>query len=158
MKHCLNEKTLLALHGGEGSTEERVHVESCLNCARRYRQLADDLKDIVSVLKQAPPPPQTARRSLAGTGWRWSLAAAIAGLAFLLGRMTTAGILGVPRFHPAAEPAAQVASVDQELADAGDATIGSTYALYVDNLITQEDESDSSQVTEDTWTNDSDGL
>ena len=158
MKNCLDEKALLSLHDGDGSPEDRAHVESCLSCARRYRQLADDLKDIVEVLKQ-PPPPQASRHWSTSAGLRWSMAAAIVGVAFLLGRMTTVSAIGASFFHHAAQPATQVAAADLGPAAGGDTTIASAYGMYVDNLIGQEDDADPNQMAvEDTWTNDSDGL
>src|SRR5262245_2599411 len=98
MKNCLSEKSLLLLHQGEGSVAERAHLESCLDCARRYRQLVDDIKEVVTILKQ--PPTTHAVRVPRMYAWvRWSLAAAVVAIAFLLGRMTTAGVLGGSGFH-----------------------------------------------------------
>ena len=147
MKNCLNENTLQLLHDGEGSPEERAHLESCLNCARRYRQLADDIDDLISVLKQPPPP--IARKAPVYSGLRWSLAAAAVMGAFLLGRMTTAGAFNS---HLHARSSDQLAK--QQVADAG---VGPTYGLYIENLIGQEDDADANQVAVgDTWN--SDGL
>lgn len=151
MKNCLNEDTLQLLHDGEGSSEERAHLESCLNCARRFRLLADDIDDVISVLKQPPPP--TARKSPAYSGLRWSLAAAVVMGAFLLGRMTTAGTLN---FHLHARSSDQLASAKQQVAQAG---VGPSYGLYIENLIGQEDDADANQVAVgDSWNSDSDGL
>src|SRR6516162_9847631 len=81
MKDCLSERTLLLLHDGEGSVAERAHLESCLNCARRYRLLADDIKEVVTILKQ--PPPTHAVPGPRMYAWmRWSLAAAVVAVAF----------------------------------------------------------------------------
>ena len=151
MKNCLNEKTLLLLHDGEGSAEERAHLESCLNCARRYRQLTDDIKDVVSILKQPPPP--MVRKPAAYSGLRWSLAAGVVMGAFLLGRMTTAGMLGS---HATARSSQQLAAAPQQ---ASETSVGPSYGLYIDNLIGQEDDTDANQVAvEDSWNTDSDGL
>jgi hypothetical protein len=153
MKNCLSEKTLLLLHDGEGSEADRAHLESCLSCARRFRKLTDDIKEVVSILKQTPLP--MAHRAPLYAGLRWSFAAAIVLSAFLLGRMTTAGAFGFG-FHSSAQPNNQIALADQ---GAGDRSIGSAYGLYIDGLIGQEDDTDSSRVTAgDTWTTDSDGL
>ena len=153
MKNCLNERTLMSLHDGEGSAEERAHVESCLNCARRYRQLTDDIKDVVTILRQAPSL-SVARKPAAYPGLRWSLAAGLVMGAFLLGRMTTAGTLRLS--HGGNMRPDQVASAAQGPGQAG---VGSGYGLYIESLIGQEDETDSGQVTaEDTWNTDSDGL
>lgn len=151
MKNCLNEKTLLLLHDGEGSAEERAHMEICLNCARRYRQLTDDIRDVISVLRQAPPP--ITRKAPVYSGLRWSLAAAVVMGAFLLGRMTTAGVLAS---RSSARSSNQLASAQQQ---AGQEGVGPTYGLYIENLLGQEDDADASQVAvEDTWNSDSDGL
>src|SRR5262245_44318905 len=82
MKNCLSEKALLLLHDGEGSVAERAHLESCLNCARRYRLLADEIKEVVTILRQ-PPPPHPPRRLLVDSWVRWSLAAALVAASFL---------------------------------------------------------------------------
>jgi hypothetical protein len=150
MKDCLDEKSLWSLHEGEGSADDRAHLEGCLSCARRYRQLTDDLRQIVAVLKQTPPP-RSSRKPAAHLALRWSLAAAVVVFAFLLGRMTTAD-----------EPAGSVAPVagksntpHQLPADYAAAS----YGLYIDSLIQPQDETDSGQLAlEDQWTSDSDGF
>jgi len=154
MKICLSEKTLLLLHDGEGSAAERAHLESCLNCARRYRVLVDDIKEIVTILKQ-PPPPHAPRATLMHSWVRWSLAAAVVAVAFLLGRMTTGGVLGGSSFHARATSGIRVASADRSIAGAN--SIAPTYALYIDNLIGSQDEADPGRMgVADTWETDSD--
>jgi hypothetical protein len=152
MKNCLSERTLLLVHDGEGSLAERAHLESCLNCARRYRQIVDDIKEVVTILKQ--PPPTNASRAPRMHSWvRWSLAAAVVALAFLLGRMTTAGVLGGSSFHARATSGTRVASADRPSADAN----APTYALYIDSLIGSQDEADPGQLeVVDAWETDSD--
>jgi hypothetical protein len=154
MKNCLSERTLLLLHDGEGSVAQRAHLESCLNCARRYRLLVDDIKDVVTILKQ--PPPTSALRKPHVDSWvRWSLAAAIVAIAFLLGRMTTAGVLGNSSFHARAGSATRVASADRAIMGAN--AIAPTYALYIDSLIGNQDEADPGQMEAvDSWEADSD--
>jgi len=154
MKNCLSEKTLLLLHDGEGSAAERAHLESCLNCARRYRLLGDDIKDVVTILKQ--PPPTHAARGPGMYAWvRWSVAAAVVAVAFVLGRMTTAGVLGGSSFHARATSGTRVASADRSIAGAN--SIAPTYALYIDNLIGSQDEADPGRMgVADTWETDSD--
>ena len=144
MKNCLSEKTLLLLHDGEGSVAERAHLEGCLNCARRYRLLADDIKEVVTILKQ--PPPAHAAPGPRMYAWvRWSLAAAVVAVAFLLGRMTTAGVLGGgSSFHARATSRTRVASADRSIAGANG--IAPTYALYIDNLIGSQGEADPGQL------------
>ena len=156
MKNCLSEKTLLLLHDGEGSVAERAHLEGCLNCARRYRLLADDIKEVVTILKQ-PPPPHAPRATLMHSWVRWSLAAAVVAVAFLLGRMTTAGVLRGSSFHARATSGTRVASADRSIAGANG--IAPTYALYIDTLIGSQDEADTGQIEAvDSWGPDSDGL
>jgi len=158
MKNCLSEKALLLLHDGEGSVAERAHLESCLNCARRYRLLADEIKEVVTILRQ-PPPPHPPRRLLVDSWVRWSLAAALVAASFLVGRMTTAGAPGGSSFHARAGSSTRVASADRPIA--GVKGIAPTYALYIDNLIGSQDEADAGQmaVADASETgSDSDGL
>ena len=157
MKNCLSERTLLLLHDGEGSVAERAHLESCLNCARRYRLLVDDIKEVVTILKQ--PPPTHASRGPRMYSWvRWSLAAAVVTVAFLLGRMTTAGVLGSSSFHAArAASGTRVGSADRAIAGANG--IAPSFALYIDSLISSQDEADLGQTeVVDSAETDSDGL
>lgn len=155
MKDCLSERTLLLMHDGEGSAAERAHLESCLNCARRYRRLVDDIKEVVTILKQ-PPPAHASRMSPLYSWARWSLAAGIVAASFLLGRMTTAGVLGRgSSFHASAATSARVASADRPV---GGATgLAPNYALYIDSLIGSQDEADPGQMAAVDET-DSDGL
>ena len=154
MKNCLTERTLLLLHDGEGSGAERAHLESCLNCARRYRVLVDDIKEIVTILKQ-PPPPHAPRATLMHSWVRWSLAAAVVAVAFLLGRMTTAGVLGSSSFRASAASGLGVASAGGPIA--GATGIAPSYALYIDSLIGSQDEADPGQMAVvDAWETDSD--
>ena len=156
MKNCLSERTLLLVHDGEGSVAERAHLESCLNCARRYRLLVDDIKEVVTILKQ--PPPAYASRGPRMYSWvRWSLAAGMVAVAFLLGRMTTAGVLGSSSFHARAASGTRVVSADRAIAGAN--AIAPTYALYIDSLIGSQDEADPGQTeVVDSGETDSDGL
>ncbi|HLH77989.1 MAG TPA: hypothetical protein VKV28_14395 [Candidatus Binataceae bacterium] len=43
MKECLGEKSLLACCLGEADHKSRVHLQSCIICARRYRRLRNEL-------------------------------------------------------------------------------------------------------------------
>jgi hypothetical protein len=159
MKDCLSERTLLLMHDGEGSAAERAHLESCLNCARRYRLLVEDIKEVVAILKQSPPA-HTSRTPPLYSWVRWSLAAGLVAASFLLGRMTTAGVLGGgSSFHAGAATSARVASAQRPIA--GRTGIAPTYALYIDSLIGSQDEADPGQMTAaDGWgtDSDSDGL
>ncbi len=149
MERCLSDKTLLLLHGEEGSESDRAHLESCLSCARRYRRLADELGEIVAVLKQ-PAPPLTARHRSMYSGLRWSLAAAAIVLAFLCGRLTNFGLSNQSRvsLEQLADPdsAEQVEPSIQWL-EANNAGIAApaSYGLYLDDLMAQ-DESDQNPV------------
>ena len=58
MRRRLSEKTLVLLHSGEGAANDRAHLEGCLSCTRRYRQLSSDLGEIVTV-GLYPPSHQT---------------------------------------------------------------------------------------------------
>ncbi len=136
MKNCLDEKTLLSIHAREGSDAARAHLEGCLSCARRFRQLDDDLKEIVTVLKQPPPPGNIANpRRLPNL--RWSLAAAVAGLAFLAGGVTTAMLESGGGVVAARQASTQVASTDRIEGIGGAAG----YGLYVNDLL-KDDEGD----------------
>jgi hypothetical protein len=145
------------MHDGEGSAAERAHLESCLCCARRYRRLVDDIKEVVTILKQ-PPPAHASRMSTPYSWARWSLAAGIVAASFLLGRMTTAGVLGGgSSFHASAATSARVASADRPIVAA--TGIAPTYALYIDSLIGSQDEADAGQMAAvNAWETDSDGL
>jgi hypothetical protein len=156
MRDCLNEKTLLLLYDGEGSPEDREHVDSCLNCARRYRQLGDDLKHIVSALKQAPP--RKLAVAAAPRRWvRWSMAAAAVGLAFLVGRVTTARMYAGSELYAQQQQGRHVAALDQEYT-ARDET-ATTYGLYVDTLILLPDETEQEQtIADESWESESEGF
>jgi hypothetical protein len=143
MQRCLSEKALVLLHSDEGSESDRAHLETCLSCARRYRELSNELGTIVAALKQ-PPPPLIPRHRFAYPRLGWSLAAAAIVLAFLCGRLTAFGVgsqSGVS-FEPSSEPdsAEQVEPSIQWL-EANNAGIAApvSYGLYIDDLLTQDD-------------------
>jgi len=83
---CLSDKALLFVRSNDCSEIERAHVQSCLSCGRRYRELVRDLELITTAIKQ-PPPAETrsAARSWIFSDLRWSLAAAMVLVAFLSG-------------------------------------------------------------------------
>ncbi|HKN00444.1 MAG TPA: hypothetical protein VJX23_07995 [Candidatus Binataceae bacterium] len=158
MKTCLDEKSLLSLHDGEGARADRSHLESCLDCARRYRRLTDDLKEIVAALKQ-PAPPAARRNPLAYSGLQWSLAAGIVAIAFLFGRMTTAGTRRTGSIAAAPQSSEQLASSQPPALGDSAASAAASYGLYIDSLFEQQEEPDQNLVaTEDTWDTDSYGL
>lgn len=89
---------------------------------------------------------------------RWSLATAVVAVAFLLGRMTTAGVLGGGlSFHARAASGTRLVSADRAIAGANSSA--PTYALYIDSLIGSQDEADPGQTeVVDSGETDSDGL
>jgi hypothetical protein len=140
MRDCLNDKELLTVHAGDGSDHARMHLETCLACARKYRSLDSDLQSLVAALRQ--PPPTRARARVMGAtipwsrGLGWSLAASAMIAAFVFGRLTgiTAGSHKVPVVASASNlrqaPLRQVAMVNSGGADAP-----ATYGIYIDDLM-----------------------
>lgn len=55
MTRCLGEKAFLMLSAGAGSSEQRLHVETCELCSERYERVARELDVIASTLRQEPP-------------------------------------------------------------------------------------------------------
>jgi hypothetical protein len=153
MRECLNDKELLTVHAGDGSDHARVHLETCLSCARRYRNLDTDLQSLVAVLRQSPPAAARSRVIAATIPWSrglgWSLAASAMIAAFVCGRLT--GITVASRAGPVMAsasnlrqaPLRQVAMVDGEGADAP-----ATYGIYIDDLMGP-DASDQAQTVAD---------
>jgi len=143
MERCLSEKALVLLHSDEGSESDRAHLESCLSCARRYRELSNELGTIVAALKQ-PPPPLIPRHRFAYPRLGWSLAAAAMVLAFVCGRMTAFGVgsqSGVG-FEPSAEPdSAEQGEPSIAWVEASNAGIAApaSYGLYIDDLLAQDE-------------------
>ena len=152
MRRCLSEKTLVLLHSGEGAANDRAHLEGCLSCTRRYRQLSSDLGEIVTALKQ-PAPASNVQRRFTYSGLRWSLAAAAIVLAFVGGRLTVPGmteqdLAGAeqawdPDSSGQIEPAMQ-----SGLANGSAIHAPGSYGLHIDNLLTQ-DEPDQNLVVAD---------
>ncbi|MDE2058662.1 MAG: hypothetical protein KGL31_09690 [candidate division NC10 bacterium] len=54
MRRCLGERSLLLVHYGEGRAAHLAHIETCSNCAARYRRLAQDLELIGHALERLP--------------------------------------------------------------------------------------------------------
>jgi hypothetical protein len=82
MIRCLNERTLLLLHDGDGTQSQRAHLGECNACTSRYKKLGRDLEAISHTLRERPPPivsPDPLRFSVRG----WSVGAALA-IALLL--------------------------------------------------------------------------
>jgi hypothetical protein len=83
MKRCLSEHTLWLIHERAARAQDTAHLDGCLDCAARYRDLDEDLGVITRALRDHPSPvtrpAQRGRR-------RWFTAAAIvAGFALLAG-------------------------------------------------------------------------
>jgi hypothetical protein len=83
MNRCLKDKTLLVLHDGGGTREQRTHLTECEACAGRYRDFSRDL-DAISQILRAEPPPTTASDRFHPLSRRWSFAAFAVALALVL--------------------------------------------------------------------------
>ncbi len=79
----LHDNSLLTLDEGEGADEERTHVESCENCAERYRRMRDDL-DLIRYTLQQEPAPERFSSSRMPLSYRWIPVAAALLLAIAL--------------------------------------------------------------------------
>lgn len=55
MTQCLDRKTLFLLSEGEASEKERLHLQNCEACAKRYEKIEQDLRLITNTLQQEPP-------------------------------------------------------------------------------------------------------
>jgi hypothetical protein len=82
MDTCLRDRALLLLAAGEGTHEQRAHVEICITCAIRYRRFVRDLEAIEQVLQETVPSPVVSSRLFSFRA-RWvpvaaALAAALA--------------------------------------------------------------------------------
>jgi len=53
---CLDERSLVMLSVGEGTSAQREHSETCPMCGARLRALTGELGGIGEVLRGAPPP------------------------------------------------------------------------------------------------------
>lgn len=163
MKRCLNDKELVIVHAGDGSNEARTHLESCLNCARKYRDLQSDMETLVAKLRQTRPRSVRPRVLTLTSPWPrglgWSLAASAMVAAFVCGRVTGDTVPGTA-FHPSFSPAVasvpssprasatQVAMADREGVEAPAA-----YGLYIDDLMGS-DAGDQSQTADEQDTDD----
>ena len=68
MKRCLQDRSLLLVHYGEGRIADVAHVETCSTCAARYRQVVQDLELISYALERLPSALPVRHRG--GTSWR----------------------------------------------------------------------------------------
>lgn len=145
MKRCLNEKELVTIHAGDGSNPARTHLESCLTCARRYRDLQGDMETLIAALRR-PRPRSVGLRGLTLTSpWRrglgWSLAASAIVVAFVCGRVTGVAAPGIA-VHPsfsttvASVPSSPRTSATQvAMTDSNGIEAPAAYGLYIDDLM-----------------------
>jgi hypothetical protein len=83
MKRCLSERTLWLVHEGAARARDLAHLEGCLDCTARYRQLGEELGEITRALRDHASP---IRRGGRRGRRRWIAAAAIlAGIGLLAG-------------------------------------------------------------------------
>jgi hypothetical protein len=54
MKRCLSERTLLRVHGSDGTVAEREHLRFCADCAERYDRFEEDLDSLRRILDTPP--------------------------------------------------------------------------------------------------------
>jgi hypothetical protein len=160
MNRCLSDKILLMLHEGEELGREREHLERCADCDRRYQRLVNDLEEIVTVLNE-PVPVQHRAPRITGQKARLGLAFAAVVTAFLCGRLTIGTIGGqLGKSEPAATP--MVVSFN----DSGDSSelpggamlTPASYGLYVDDLISADDNDSSIDLPTDNEALDTDGF
>lgn len=138
MNECLNDKALVAFHTGDGCEADRHHLESCLSCVRRYRQLAQDLETIVCALKRPALAASVARRR-GHSRWRWGLAAAAVLAAFAVGRFTSLAPASADRSSEVASVMPSAGNTPILEASAGSGFTTASYALYMEDLLTPDD-------------------
>ena len=97
MNRCLGDKTLLLLHGGEGTSAQQTHLTECEACAARYQRLGGDLAAISQALREEPPP-RTVNYGFRPLTIRWSPAVIAVALALVLMWQ------GVRIWNPSARP------------------------------------------------------
>jgi len=119
MSHCLGERALLDLHGGEGTAAARSHVATCAACEARLEALGTELALVRTALTTGPMPRATRPRSAPLVRWTPVAAAATLVLALGLARLGGAPSAG-PRGAAAATPELSVVGealfTDDELA------------------------------------------
>ena len=145
MKRCLNEKELITVHAGDGSSETRTHLESCLTCARKYRDLQGDMETLIAVLRQPRPRSVQARGISLTSPWLrglgWSLAASAMVAAFVCGRVTRVTTPGVTVLPTVATAVASVpisprtSATQVAMADSNGSEAPAAYGLYIDDLM-----------------------
>jgi hypothetical protein len=137
MKQCLNDRELVIFHSGDGSDEVRAHVESCLACARKYRELQGDMETLVSALRH-PPVAASARYGSSGAklwprAMRWALAASMVAAAFVGGRFT--GISTMGQAIPVTATVQNIPADQIAMTQNVGASTPAGYGLYIDDLM-----------------------
>jgi hypothetical protein len=122
-------------HSGDGTPEDREHLESCLGCARKYRELQNDMDTLLTTLRR-PPVAIAARRApgnlTTSPRFRWALAASMMIAAFAGGRfssLTSAKNSSVSVIDQKSRPTQIV------MADNADTNAPASYGLFIDDLI-----------------------
>jgi len=156
MNRCLSDRVLLMLHEGEELGREREHLEQCSACDRRYRQLVDDLKGIVAVLNE-PAPAQRWAPHVTSQRTRLGFAFAAVLVAFLCGRLTGGSIDGqLGNSSPALAPT--VVSFNDSGATGGALLTPASYGLYVDDLMSADDNDSNIDLVADNEAQDTDDF
>jgi hypothetical protein len=136
MNRCLSDRVLLMLHEGEELGREREHLEHCSDCDRRYQQLVNDLRGIVTILNE-PVPAQHRAFRVTSQKARWGLAFTAVVTAFLCGWLTS-GTVG-RQLGNSRQPAAPiVVSFDASGPTGGAILTPALYGLYVDDLMSSD--------------------
>lgn len=129
MTRCLEEKSLLMLNAGGGTSEQRLHLESCALCNRRYERITRELESIACALRQEPPPDLPMNRAAALC---YKAAPVLAALVFAL-----LLIWGEIRLLPTQSPlqAADLSDFIQQVSEAlfPPAALGQTEVAPADN-------------------------
>lgn len=160
MNRCLSDKVLLMLHEGEEVGREREHLERCSDCDRRYQRLVNDLEEIVTVLNEPVPVRHRAPR-ITGQKARLGLAFAAVVMAFLCGRLTVGGIGGQ---LSSSEQAVAPMVVASDGSDGGSGITGgaiftpASYGLYVDDLMSADENGSSFDLPADNEASDTDDF
>ena len=136
MRRCLDERELVAFHAGDRSDAAREHLESCLICARKYRDLQGEMETLLTALRRSPMAAGASRGRADIPIWRrgvrWALAASVVVAAFAGGRIT--GLTTSDRVALTADASAKGLGRQIVMADAGARTPAS-YGLYIDDLM-----------------------
>ncbi|HTW87503.1 MAG TPA: hypothetical protein VMD75_05815 [Candidatus Binataceae bacterium] len=160
MNRCLSDKVLLMLHEGEELAREREHLERCADCDRRYQRLVSELAEIVTILNE-PLPVQHRAPRITSQRARLGLAFAAVVMAFLCGRLTVGTFGGqLIKSGPAVTP--MVVSFDDSGVSpelpGGAIVTPASYGLYVDDLISTDDNDPSIGLPADNEAQDTDGF